>query len=59
MESNHIRCWTQTREKQWKTKKVNKRTKAMIGTITNMIAINSIISIIILNEDDLNSPIKK
>ena len=31
----------------------------MIGTITNMIAVNPIISIIILNVDDLNSPIKR
>ena len=31
----------------------------MIGTITNIIAINPIISIIILNVDYLNSPIKK
>ena len=31
----------------------------MNGTVTNMTAINPIISIITLNENDLNSPLKK
>ena len=58
---NHIKCSIKTNkgEKKWKTKTVTKNMGNKWKTVTDMVDINPTISVITLNVNGLNVPIKR
>ena len=58
---NHIKCLIKPRNgrKRVKGKKGTKNTGNKYETVTNMVGINPMISIIILNTNGINTPVKR